>query len=206
MNLQIQNLYLEHFSKEDLINALKSNTHIDSWAFILHDKDTNSHGLKKAHYHVIIEYSPDTHEQILKCARKEFKDLYERNGNYANGANIVKCASLNASLRYLIHLDNKEKHQYAEEEIITNDIEWLKINMAKKKGSNDMCEEFLNYIDERNAVGDYVTFKEARSWFRSNKMSSFYLTHIRSIQRELDIQKITLGNNDLPINDMARSA
>ena len=76
---------------------------------ILHDKDVNPDGtLKKPHYHVMILFNnpraEGTIRQInLRCGGNgHFEPILSRRGY----------------VRYLCHLDNPEKHQYAPESIL----------------------------------------------------------------------------------------
>lgn len=74
----------------------------------LHDKDLNPGGeLKKAHYHIIFMFdSVKTLDQA-----KEICDLI-------NGVGCEKVNSIRGYARYLCHLDNPEKVQYKQEDVI----------------------------------------------------------------------------------------
>lgn len=78
-------------------------------AFIspLHDSDVDPFGeKKKEHYHVVIMFdSVKTNEQA--------KELFEKIG----GVGCEKVNSIRGYARYLCHLDNPEKFQYAQENV-----------------------------------------------------------------------------------------
>lgn len=73
-----------------------------NYSLMLHDKDNE----EQPHYHLVLNYkNARTFEQIQK------KFL---------GAHIELLASMYLSCRYLLHLDDKDKHQYDLSELITN--------------------------------------------------------------------------------------
>lgn len=78
-------------------------------AFIspIHDQDVNPGGeIKKAHYHVVIMFdSTKTPEQAAA--------LFDKIG----GVGCEKVNSIRGYARYLCHLDNPEKFQYAQESV-----------------------------------------------------------------------------------------
>lgn len=76
---------------------------------INHDKDVNDSGEQvEPHTHFLIEYS--TPRKISTVAK-----LLGVEGNFVQIAHSKK-----ASLRYLTHLDDSDKHRYDSEEVITN--------------------------------------------------------------------------------------
>lgn len=85
------------------------------YAFILHDKDYDSNGeLKRPHYHCVFEMSSPKGDVTIA------KDMAK---TLMININIISYAcALNfcASVRYLTHLDNPDKHSYAKSEVITS--------------------------------------------------------------------------------------
>jgi hypothetical protein len=91
------------------IDWLDKLTELKVPAFIspLHDKDVNPDGeAKKAHWHVMFVFeSVKTDEQVQR--------LIDEIG----GVGLERVNSMRGYARYLCHLDNPEKHQYAIEDV-----------------------------------------------------------------------------------------
>lgn len=87
---------------------LLDNYHIPWVESPLHDKDINPDGtVKKPHWHVILMFDgKKSYEQI-----KEITDSL-------NAPIPQKTANTKGLVRYLIHMDNPEKYQYKQEEIV----------------------------------------------------------------------------------------
>ena len=85
-------------------------------ACILHDRDTDEYNhLKTKHYHVVITLSSSIRVgTIINSILEIFNGLRE------NMISIDKCSSVSAQTRYLIHLDDYDKYQYNESDIVTN--------------------------------------------------------------------------------------
>ena len=89
----------------EIVSDLKVETIISP----LHDSDINPTGEpKKPHYHVMIMWeSVKTKEQVMKI----FKSF--------GGVGCEPVNSIRGMARYFCHLDNPEKFQYPEENVIT---------------------------------------------------------------------------------------
>lgn len=116
----------------------------------LHDNDIKEDGsLKKPHYHIVILYSSKkSYEQVKN-------DLSPLGGTIPQRIKDTK-----ATVRYLIHKDNKEKAQYNQEDIrLLNGAstkDWL--NEHKEKG--EIYDEIIDFIEENDITEfcDLVTF------------------------------------------------
>ena len=68
MYLELNSIYLEHINKDFLkakFDEMLSVCVIDFYAFILHDKDlTIDNQIKKAHYHIIIDFKTTEHRSV----------------------------------------------------------------------------------------------------------------------------------------------
>lgn len=73
-----------------------------TWACILHDNDANPDGTKKkAHYHVLLLFEgKKSYEQIKEISDSLHAPVPQR------------VTSVRGMVRYMIHMDNPEKHQY----------------------------------------------------------------------------------------------
>lgn len=117
-------------------------------ACILHDKDTiedrfdqPDQGEKKDHWHCLI-YLP--HPRHPKGLRKElgFDDGDERF--------LIMLSNMPGYLRYLIHLDDADKHQYNENEVFGDPNLRLKLHkmiMNDGKDEEVKVKELIDYID-----------------------------------------------------------
>lgn len=97
------------YETEEDINILEIAKKSYNYAYILHDKDVDEFGeIKKAHYHLILRWN-DT---------KSINALSIELGIPVN--RITKIKSFKSSIRYLTHIDYKEKYQYDINNVFTN--------------------------------------------------------------------------------------
>lgn len=92
---------------EDAIGILDS-FHVKMLISPLHDDDVNPDGEpKKAHYHVVINLSGSGRQSQVQ----EIADA-------VNATQVQPVTSLRAYARYLCHMDNPEKAQYAVDQVV----------------------------------------------------------------------------------------
>lgn len=109
----------------------------DNFAYILHDKDcyVDTDDIKKAHIHVVIKY-PNARYRSAVCVDLELEERF------------IEGCKLDASLRYLLHLDDEDKYQYDVSEVKGTLLPYLQklINrMGKDEGERVL--DLFNYID-----------------------------------------------------------
>lgn len=131
-------------------------------AFIspIHDKDMNPYGeSKKAHYHVMIMFEgPKTVDQAAEVFSK------------IGGVGCERINSVRGYARYLCHLDNPEKCQYAKENVraLCGADYHSTIGLAIDRYVAIM--DIMDFIDENNIYSYYELMKYARmermDWFR----------------------------------------
>lgn len=126
----------------------------------LHDKDINPTGeVKKPHYHVLIAFD---NVKTTEQANSIFKLI--------NGVGCEVVNSLRGYARYLCHLDNPEKAQYSQDDVIAmcgadySSVIGLATDKYKALGEmQDFCEKY-------NIVSFYVLASYARAyrsdWYR----------------------------------------
>ena len=103
---------------KDIITLLKEwlEKNTKQYAFILHDKDILEDGTPKTpHLHAVCNMN-STKQRIATI----LNDLTKALNISAFLVSIDKYSSFNASLQYLIHKNNEEKHQYDIKDIVTN--------------------------------------------------------------------------------------
>jgi len=97
------------YDTEEDIKILELAKRSYNYAYIMHDKDVDEFGeIKKAHYHLILRWN-DT--KSINALSKELGIPVNR---------ITKIKSFKSSIRYLTHIDYKEKYQYKYNDIVTN--------------------------------------------------------------------------------------
>lgn len=116
-------LYPEDSTHIQAIEKIKSNY---EYALIVHDKDVDEDGnLKKAHFHVILEFSYAKWQHALA-------DDLGITSNY-----IQQCRNFENALEYLIHYNDENKFQYE----IENVTGTLKTKLIKSLKNNSLTEE-----------------------------------------------------------------
>ena len=103
-------------------------------AVIKHDRDEDEyHNAKTTHYHVVLclnsRYRVGT---ILEKIKDSIIGINE------NQIQIDKCSSVSAQSRYLIHLDDRDKYQYDESDVVTNNREQLNYYLKEVVAINDI--------------------------------------------------------------------
>lgn len=106
----------ESYNTKDVLFNIKSNKY---YAYILHNKDINELGeFKKPHYHIIIKLDN-------ACTIDALSKKLGLAPNY-----IQNIRNERAYIRYLLHFDDAEKHQYTMEEISCSRLYQRKISKS----------------------------------------------------------------------------
>lgn len=135
-----------------------------------HDRDINPTGeVKKPHWHVLIMFDG------VK-SMKQAQDIVDK----IHGVGCRKINSLRGYARYLCHLDNPEKAQYSENDVIqlcgADFQEVIQLQSDKYKIIEDMC----NFCEDNNIFSFYDLARYAinhnESWKRALfDNSSFFM-------------------------------
>lgn len=126
-------------SVPDNWRELLDNYHIPWVESPLHDKDINPDGtVKKPHWHVILLFDGQkSYEQV-----KEITDSL-------NAPIPQKTANTKGLVRYLIHMDNPEKYQYKQEEIVCHGGAEVEQYFALSASSrNAVLRELMEFISD----------------------------------------------------------
>lgn len=128
----------------------------------LHEFDVNegTGELKKAHWHIVLSFDgPKSYDQVheillpIKCAAPQ------------------KCHSLRGAVRYFVHMDNPEKHQYDVSGIVPHggfDLDQaLAPSSAQRYELIAEMQEFVrdNGIVELQDLHDYARENRRSDWF-----------------------------------------
>lgn len=95
-----------YFAAEVLAKATQ---YFGQWCYILHDKDVNDDGTpKKAHYHVYGKLDTARIPQSVA------------NALGVGIASLRVVSSWRGAVRYTVHLDHPDKHQYSVDDVVAN--------------------------------------------------------------------------------------
>ena len=94
---------------------------------ILHDSDYDieTGECKKPHYHVIFTYKSPYRLPTVVNHFSEFSDKLKDNS-------FERIINITGAKRYLVHIDNPEKHQYKPDQVETNDLQFKDIFIQKR--------------------------------------------------------------------------
>lgn len=127
----------------------------------LHDRDVNPDGeTKKPHYHIL----------LLFDGNKSYDQIKEITDNF-NASVPQKCLSVRGQVRYFCHLDNPEKWQYDERQIITyggiDTTDLLKKSASYRYSTITDMYDFVkaNQITEITTLLDYCRENDLEDWF-----------------------------------------
>ena len=141
---------------KDILVAL----HVPCAVSPLHDKDLNPDGEeKKPHYHVMLEYDS------LKSFKQVSEDIAILNGTIPQ---IVK--SPVGMIRYFIHKDNPEKHQYDFADItVLNGFDIEKYDSYTDAEIDHIIADITNFID----VNQIYEYADLVAWTRNKENEHF---------------------------------
>lgn len=150
---------------KDVIN----DKHI-AWCCILHDKDVNPDGSKKKpHYHVVLVFEGKKSYEQIKTIADEL-----------NSPIPQKVESLRGMIRYLIHMDNPEKYQYAQDQIEAyGGLDYEDYLKSMGTARRAVLKDIAKFIVE-NQVTSYAdltikAIEESDEWFDAISTNTIFL-------------------------------
>lgn len=163
---------------KDLLIAL----HIPCAVSPLHDQDLNPDGEeKKPHYHVMLEYDS------LKSYKQVSDDIVIFNGTIPQ---IIK--SPVGMIRYFIHKDNPEKHQYDFSDItVLNGFDIEKYDSYTDAEIDHIIAEITKFIDA-NQIYEYADLvawtrnkenEHFEDWYKIIRKNTFFFSAYLSSRR-----------------------
>lgn len=163
---------------EEIIEKIKFDTHY--YFGITHNKDTKDTGeIRKKHIHIVIKLKTKrTKGGLLKRLQKLLEIDKQR-------ISIQMTRSQEATIRYLIHLDNPEKAQYPPFEIITNRRDILNLAIKGENEREDLTAENLIFTIEKHGGNRLKILGEI-----GLKNYTRYRGTIQDIIQELEIQDL----------------
>ncbi len=172
-----------------LIAVLETESNIKTWAYILHDKDTQEDGtLKEPHVHIVLElnesvkYStaggyvgvPAQYVQHIKQRIKAGKRWY---------------ADIGGALSYLTHRNAPDRYQYSDDDVIAKPgYDWIAIrNKSESKQAESKSLQNLLAGIESGAVRRYNLHQHISM--------HMYINHKSEIEKAFEYREGSLKNN-----------
>lgn len=162
----------------------------------LHDKDLNPDGTtKKPHWHIILVFDE----------KKAFHQI-EKIADKLNSPIPKKVESLRGMVRYLIHKDNPEKHQYPKSQIKNHGVDDLEKYFQTASSQRQTLKEISDYIRENHIIHltDLVGYAmDKDDWFDviTNRNTMFLTALIKSEwQKQFQIQERKFRNQEIDDN------
>jgi hypothetical protein len=160
--------------------------HCKAWVSPYHDSDISADGSpKKPHWHVVLAYAGKKSINQIQAVSDKLsgvKVLWEQ----------CAVADLRGMVRYLVHFDDANKHQYRMDEIEcyggADKLEFF-------QGADDVDEcvgQMLDWLDEQGVTSFSMLARYARAnrpdWFRvlSSKRTVFIAQYCKSLQWEFE--------------------
>lgn len=159
------------------------NAHVECLISPLHDKDVNPDGTqKKPHWHVMVMFSS------VKT-RKQASVLRDAVG----GVGWENVASTRGYARYLCHLDNPEKAQYNQEDIVELGGADYSDIIRRATDTVKAVREMMKYIRDNDIMfySDFVDYcvENRPEWFESlvNHNTYAVYTYIKARSKKLEL-------------------
>lgn len=184
---EIEMLYLENISKEDLLYCITSCIDVKEYFIILHDKDVwcdnvyNENGeikylkgdFKKPHFHCYIGFND--------YGRKTYSIFCDYFKTLSNSFKPIK--NIDSALKYGIHYGYSDKYQYNRNDYITNNFDRI-----DKVLSTCTCDiEDLLYRLYDNIINLKVYDNETLvTFFKDNKQLSYLISHYNYLLKFLE--------------------
>ena len=134
----------------DIISHVKNIAY--RYYYILHDKDFDieTGECKKAHYHVLMTFK---YPLQLRTVINYFSDFSHK----LKDNSFERIRNIDGAKRYLVHIDNKEKHQYNPDQVETNDLQYKDIFIQKRSIDEELDMLFKVTEDTTsNAEREYL--------------------------------------------------
>lgn len=125
----------------------------------LHDKDIDPTGLpKKAHYHIILNYSgPTTFNSVSEITSSLKQPI------------PIPLEQITGYFRYLTHKDNPDKYQYNEQDIrCYNGFDPLDFNDLTKTQINEIIYVIQDIIRDN----DFIEYSDLLDYLRDNNLKN----------------------------------
>lgn len=172
--------------------SIIDNMHLEWIESPLHDRDINADGsFKKPHWHILLMFGGvKTYEQV-----KELTDIL-------NAPIPERCHNAKAMVRYMIHMDNPDKAQYNQADIIPHGgVDIAELLRPSSSERYTIIGEMVNFIKDNDIIEfqdlvDYALRNEFDRWFPLLCDNSAYIVgqYIKSQRHR--VQSAAYSNDD----------
>lgn len=162
------------------IDALRD-THVQMLASPLHDFDVTAEGEpKKPHWHVLAMFENPVTEKYARA-------VFEPAGVTAPPEQV---RSIKAYARYLVHMDDHDKHRYSDGDVIEIcGANWASVALDEHEERDRILTEIEDWLDEQGVTSYRSLCRYARthepSWVHVVRTSTIHLmAYVRSAEWE----------------------
>lgn len=152
--------------------ARLNEAHIQTLISPLHDKDVTAEKTpKKPHYHVLAMFENPVGESSAK-------NYFKRIGVTAPPEKID---TIKGYARYLVHMDDHDKHRYSEKDVVAlAGASWAATALDEAEEVNAILDEIEDFIAESGCVSYFALCRYARAersdWTRVIRKNTIHLT------------------------------
>lgn len=141
--------------------SILDDIHIEWIESPLHDRDIDANGdLKKPHWHVLLLFGGvKTYAQVCEVVSRLNCPIPER------------CHNAKALVRYMVHLDNPDKAQYSQSDIVSHGgVDLAELLRPSSSERYTLIRDMIEYVRENDIVEfqdlmDYAMYNEFDTWF-----------------------------------------
>lgn len=170
---------------EDWISRLEDG-HVQVLISPLHDQDVRGDGSpKKPHWHVLAMWDGPVTAAVAA-------QLFERMQVTAPPERV---ASLRGYARYLVHMDDHDKHRYDADDVIAlSGASWMGVALDDAEQTNSALDQIEAWIDESGCVSYAALCRYARAerpdW---TSVIRTHTIHLTALLRSLEWEASTAG-------------
>lgn len=163
--------------------------HVQTLVSPLHDADTSADGTpKKAHYHVLAMWDGP-------CTATVAAAYFARAGVTAPPERV---ASMRGYARYLVHMDDHDKHRYAEDDVVAlAGASWAALALDDGEQINIALDQIEDWIDATGCVSYAALCRYARAerpdWTPVIRHNTIHLT---ALLRSLEWEQTAADSNN----------
>jgi len=141
--------------------GILDNQHIQWVESPLHDKDTNEDGTpKKPHWHILLMFE----------GKKSFEQIKEITDSLSCPI-PQKVASVKGLVRYMAHMDNPDKHQYSQSDIIGHGgVDLAELLKPTSSTRYQLIGEMMDYVVEQ----DITEMEDLMLYARVNRFDDWF--------------------------------
>lgn len=166
---------------EDWVSRLEEG-HVQTLISPCHDQDERADGeAKKAHFHVLAIWDGPTSAAVATS-------YFQRAGVTAPPERV---ASLRGYARYLVHLDDHDKHQYNPEDVLSlSGADWAALALDEAQVVNAALDAIEAWIDETGCVSYAALCRYARAQMPEwTSVIRTHTIHLTALLRSLEWEK-----------------